>query len=379
MNHLDPLCRSFKDEGQKADYCFEFSSEGEYQQIASLVDDALKSGKKCELIFFSPSVEKAIVELSQRHPHSIRYLRYPLASFSPRHSFSHWVSAHELILVRYDLFPEFLFWSLESGRKLKLLWVSFKKERELGKKISWLKKTFLKNAQTRIYASQFDQEQGKGLGFPGSLYDFRIEQINRRMKGRMEKFDRVFPTYSHLKAAWENFPREKRLIIGNAWPSDLVLIKRIPADFFVLVVPHKLEASILKHFRDAFFQMGRTVEEVTDGSKLISASTLVLNKKGVLCELYADFGKAYVGGGFEGSIHSVLEPLVAGADMLACGPAHHRSTEYDLACAFGSMTELKSAEDFDRWLANAQAPQGTARLAPILNKYPEYRREVISC
>jgi hypothetical protein len=33
--------QSFKTEKVKADFCFEFSSEGEFAQIASLVEDAL--------------------------------------------------------------------------------------------------------------------------------------------------------------------------------------------------------------------------------------------------------------------------------------------------------------------------------------------------
>src|SRR5665647_3194150 len=44
--------RSFEDVLTKADLCFEFSSEGEYQQVASLIDDALVANKKIELVFF---------------------------------------------------------------------------------------------------------------------------------------------------------------------------------------------------------------------------------------------------------------------------------------------------------------------------------------
>jgi 3-deoxy-D-manno-octulosonic-acid transferase len=51
-NKFEWLAHSFKEIGEKADFCFEFSSEGEFQQVAPLIDDALKRGKKIELVSF---------------------------------------------------------------------------------------------------------------------------------------------------------------------------------------------------------------------------------------------------------------------------------------------------------------------------------------
>lgn len=379
-NKSELQCRSFKLDLIEADYCFEFSSEGEYQQVASLIEDALLQDKKIELVFFSASVEKAILELAHKYPHNIRYLRYPLVRFNPWHSFSGWISSRQLILVRYDLFPEFLVWSLQAQNKLHMLWVTFKKERARGKNISWIKLTFLKQAEKIIFASAEDLKLGKKLGLDGELYDFRMEQIRRRVTQKEDKFKLHFSQYQNLKQLWENYPRHKRLIIGNGWPSDLFLFKQLPADVFVMVVPHKLDAEILKAFRDGFFELKRTVEEISDQSVLISANTIILNKKGVLCELYADFGKAYVGGGFEGSIHSVLEPLVAGSDQLACGPEHDRSTEYDLAISLGDMTEVKTAQDFSTWLESIVSPRSEkSQLDEMILNYPECSRGILSC
>ncbi len=39
-NKTEEGCRSFAQDKLKADLCFEFSSEGEFQQVASLIDDA---------------------------------------------------------------------------------------------------------------------------------------------------------------------------------------------------------------------------------------------------------------------------------------------------------------------------------------------------
>lgn len=349
-NAGDPLSRKF---ATPADIAFEFSSEGEFQQVLPLITDALAAGKKLELIYFSPSVEKGVRELCEKHPEKLRSLRYPLLTGG----FPGWITSKKLVLVRYDLFPEFLAFRGE----LSMVWVSFKKERSRGKSISGWKQKFLKRSETIIYATKEDADMGAAIGCPGGVFDFRIEQIERRLAGKAEKFAKIFPEYQGL--GFEKYPREKRLIIGNSWPSDLRLFENIPEDFYVMVVPHKLEAEILQAFENHF------------GNRAV-----VLNKKGVLCELYADFGKAYVGGGFETSIHSVLEPLISGADQISCGPLNFRSTEFDIAESLGKMTVVNNSQDFSAWLKRPLvADAGNDKIISLSSGYPVHRKAIVSC
>lgn len=349
-NASDPFSRKFT---AAADVAFEFSSEGEFQQVLPLITDALGAGKKVELIYFSPSVEKAVRELCEKHPETLRSLRYPICTGG----FLNWITSRKLVLVRYDFFPEFLSYTGE----LSIVWVSFKKERLLGKSVSGWKKRFLSRARTIIYATKADADLGAKLGFPGAVYDFRIEQIQRRLQQKAEKFGRVFPEYRDL--GFEKFPREKRLIIGNTWPSDLPLFERIPEDFYLLIVPHKLDPEIIKAFENYF------------GKRAV-----VLNKKGILCELYADFGKAYVGGGFETSIHSILEPLISGADQISCGPLNFRSTEFDVADSLGRITVVKNSQEFSTWLsAPLVGSAGDDKITKLSSGYSVHRKAIISC
>jgi 3-deoxy-D-manno-octulosonic-acid transferase len=380
-NETEKGARSFKADGISADLCFEFSSEGEYQQVASLIDDALHENKKVELVFFSPSVEKAMVELYEKHPSQIRYLRYPLVGFSPfkrSRSFSRWMTSSELIMVRYDLFPEFLIWSMQKGHKLSMIWVTFKKERIKGKEISWFKRKFYKASSKIVFASHADEEKGRFLGLQGRSYDFRIEQIRRRVQKREEKFKRVFSHYPTLQESLYKFPRQKRVMIGNAWPSDLFLLRDLPNEFLIMIVPHQLTTDILQAFEEGLEELNRAVVLIDD-SDFLAGDTFLLNKKGVLCELYADFAKAYVGGGFEGSVHSLLEPLVAGSNDLACGPQHFRSTEFDVAQDMGRVTELNTPEEFLAWIQKDSSNDEEGPLEQSFKQYPDFRKEVISC
>lgn len=378
-NLKDKLAQSFSLSGEKADICFEFSSEGEFQQVASLVEDGVAAGKKIELVFFSKSVEKAIVELAAKYPQNIRYLRYPLLT-SAQASFSKWVTAQTLVLVRYDLFPEFLLWSFQKDHVLKMLSVTFKRERIQGKGVSFFKKMFLQKARGLFFASEADLEFAHGLGIQGRNYDFRMEQIRRRLLQRREKFQRLFPQYSELSLILEKYPREKRVILGNAWPSDLSLLNDLPSDVLLMVVPHQLSQDILEKFHSGLKALGRTGFEINESGGTLVGETFILNKKGLLCELYADFGRAYVGGGLDTSVHSILEPLVAGSEELACGPVHHRSTEYDVALSLGKITEVQSSEDFNQWLKSSQKNSaGGDEVLGLVEQYAHHRKEVLSC
>lgn len=377
-NGKDLQSQSFSEiVGMKADLCFEFSSEGEYQQVASLIEDALRAGKKLELVFFSPSVEKTIVDLAHNYSTQIRYLRFPLLTFG----FSNWATAETLVLVRYDFFPSILVWCLKPGRKLKLVWVTFKKERIKKRSVSILKKLFLAESVETIYASEQDAVEGKRLGFSGSVYDFRMEQIKRRVEKREDKFKHHFHTYGDFKRKLDEYPRHKRLIIGNAWPVDMELLDKVPNDVVIVVVPHQLKPEIIDKIKFALTTRGRIAQVITEGTRAIDPSkTFIINQKGVLCELYADFGKAYVGGGFGESVHSLLEPLVAGSENISCGPNNFRSTEFDLATSYGSMTEIKNAQEFLTWL-NHTPQEGVmhAKLEEQIKRYPDFRKGILAC
>jgi 3-deoxy-D-manno-octulosonic-acid transferase len=377
-NKFEWLAHSFSETRAVADLCFEFSSEGEFQQVAPLIDDALKAGKKIELVFFSPSVEKTIMKLAAQHPDQIRYLRYPLVRLFPfiqRRSFTHWVTSRTLIMVRYDLLPELLLWSLKEGHTLRMVWMTFKKERSKGKTSSYWKRFFLMASDKIVWAGLPDQRDGEALGKKGEVYDFRMEQIRRRVEKREEKFCTHFALYEDFK---HHLVGKKTLILGNAWPSDLFLLRDIPTDVVLVVVPHDLGQEILDLFRKELIALGREIFEINERTHaFFPSSTILINKKGILCELYADFSQAYVGGGFEGSIHSVLEPLVAGSARIACGPLHHRSTEYDVALSCGVISEVNTPEQFLAWFNHEGKSKEHAKM--MTKDYEAMREFIISC
>ncbi len=341
-NLVEQECLSFHHTLEKADFCFEVSSEGELEQVLPLIHHLLNDNKKIELIFASPSVEKKCIQLARTFKHQMRILRLPIVSFFPLdflyfQSTWKWVSAESIFLCRYDFYPELLLFAI--FKRLILLSAA-------SKRMSWFKSRAFNCFDYIIAANNFEYDYFHKY-YPhikSDHFDFRILQIFNRLDNRAGKFNeniKLFPYLEFLR----NHSREKMLILGSAWRSDLKIFfendlwnsKIANEKFHILLVPHSLKDSdllVLDSDLKALFGKNEVVtfSEKTDFGNIdfikSPPSIVVLNWRGILCELYSYFDYSYVGGGLERSIHSVLEPFLAGSKVVVTGEIS-RSAEYD--------------------------------------------------
>lgn len=339
-NITDIYCRSFHKLGLQADFCFEVSSEGEFEQVMPLLERFIKENKRIELIFASPSVEKKCLTLAQAYTEQIRVLRFPILtgsifSLTGFQNLNDWVTAPLICLCRYDFYPELLL--LCNKRRSILLAASSKRHNFFKKSVYQLFNLIVCSNQKE--ESFFTQLQLKATVLS---FDFRILRIFSRLESKeivLCKHQGLQYFLNYLK----NQNGIPKVIIGSAWCSDFI---HLDNDFiemvrlkkaFLMIVPHDLKSgSILdmKQFLANRFP-GICVYEINSLQSQFDQSVfsqepgiVLLNMSGVLCELYSQFNYAYVGGGHEFSIHSVLEPFLAGAKVLTSGNVS-RSTEYD--------------------------------------------------
>lgn len=130
------------------------------------------------------------------------------------------------------------------------------------------------------------------------------------------------------------FDRRFIMVAGSIWPQDarhLVpvirqLHQRYP-DIAYIIAPHEPNDYALESFEDQFSGNGLSVCRYTHTRHFPVNETIVLiDKIGILAELYHQAQLAFVGGGFRGSVHNVMEPAVAGIPVIF-GPAYHNSRE----------------------------------------------------
>ena len=100
------------------------------------------------------------------------------------------------------------------------------------------------------------------------------------------------------------------------------------------------------------------------------ADIVLVDRVGVLGDLYAIASVAYVGGGFHAAgLHSVLEPAAFGAPVLF-GPRHANSRDAGLLAASGGGAAVSSgdelAERLVAWLADPAGRQRAGARARAL-------------
>jgi 3-deoxy-D-manno-octulosonic-acid transferase len=330
------------------DCAYEVSSEGEFEQAKYFIEQDLKLLKNVEIIYFSPSVEKNIKSFESLWPNRVKSIRYPLISFSffnPKRNLFKFVTAHELTLCRYDFFPELFI----IGRKLNsfnLIWASLK-NKNLTNPISRIFLKCIYSSFTKIITPLSSQKiLIEKLGVPAdkiSVFEARIPQIKSRLANANTKFS---------KHAWMSFfveslksIKKTKIIFGSFYNSEMFLInseliKKIEgSEVSLMILPHQVNGVDFGQFKRELSQLSKFIHAIelsnTDSlesvhEKLSFSQTnptiIYLNVKGFLCELYPYFDIAYVGGGFNYSVHSLLEPYLSNAFVL-CGPKTERSTE----------------------------------------------------
>ena len=137
------------------------------------------------------------------------------------------------------------------------------------------------------------------------------------------------------------------IVAGSTWPADeaallpaFVAARREVPDARLIIAPHEPTASHLEPIERWAAREGLQLHRLA-GATAESAVVLV-DRVGVLGDLYALADIAFVGGGFhDAGLHSVLEPAAFGAPVLF-GPRHAMSRDAGLLIARGGA---RSASD----------------------------------
>lgn len=160
------------------------------------------------------------------------------------------------------------------------------------------------------------------------------------------RFDRVIEN----KKSLESNPRieaflndEKAFIIGSSWPEDEAIvipyILQNPNKKFI-IAPHNIDEA---HVSSIETKLSNLTERFTENNG--GKNVLILNTIGHLASAYSYGEIAYVGGGFSGNLHNILEPAVFGLPVLF-GPKFKRFPEASQFIHLGIGFSEKTSEEF---------------------------------
>jgi 3-deoxy-D-manno-octulosonic-acid transferase len=149
------------------------------------------------------------------------------------------------------------------------------------------------------------------------------------------RFDSVIDNKNNLEKdlCIEQFlNNEKAFIIGSSWTIDECFLKNfvlnITKEEKIILAPHDIKESHITEIENEF--KGKTIRySQLENIQNSNCPILILDCIGKLSSAY-NYGKiAYIGGGFTGSLHNILEPAVFGLPVIF-GPKFKRFPEAQL-------------------------------------------------
>lgn len=218
--------------------------------------------------------------------------------------------------------------------------------------------------------SEADAERIAHLGTPMSHISVTGDTRYDQAWARAQSVDRA----GELLGQYDSRPT---LVAGSTWPSDeevllqaWPMVKHDVPEARLVIAPHEPTASHLEPIERWAQERHLTCARLgNDGAP--GADVVLVDRVGVLGELYAMATAAFVGGGFHSAgLHSVLEPAAYGVPV-AFGPRHansrdatllHRSRGGDSVATVDETIEV-----LVHWLSDpvAREAAGTAALGVV--------------
>mgnify|MGYP001229212642 CR=1 FL=1 len=275
------------------------SSVGEFEQAKSIIYQFKnKLNFKIFVTFFSPSAEKVIKKfklvdytcyLSEDSKDEISYL---YKKINPK----------ILLIIKY----EFWYHLINEGNKMNVPIVSissiFRKNQIY---FTWL--TFFSKILKKINYYYVQNKESKLLLKSIGIKNVKIVGDTR--------FDRVYNIYKESKnhTKIEKFvEKNNTVIIGSSWKSDIEILKNgilKNNKLKFIIAPHNINKDEIIFIENTF--PNKTIRYSNlDLNKYYDKNILIIDNIGMLSSLYRYGNIAYIGGGFEGTLHNTLEAAI---------------------------------------------------------------------
>ena len=304
-------------------YWIHCASLGEFDQALPVIN-LLKSNNPSIYIlvtFFSPS---GFLHYHKRN-HKADFVCYlPLDTPSNARKFITHFQPKKVFFVKYEFWANYIFEIKKTKAKLYSISAIFRADHRFFKKNS----TFFKSLLFKFDHFFVQNQESATLLKSINLSNYTITGDTR--------FDRVIENKNNLKKneIIENFTKgNETFILGSSWPIDEQLIIPLINDASirqkVIIAPHDISenhiSEIIKLLKIPFIRYS----SIEKGSITSNEKVLILDTIGHLANAYSYGEIAYVGGGFTGSLHNILEPAVFGLPVIF-GPKHSRFPEGEM-------------------------------------------------
>ena len=323
------------------------ASAGEFEQARPLIEELRRSRPDILVRISFQSV--SAYALHKDYPGADLVFYHPLDTVRNARRTVEIVQPDVFVLMRYDFWPNHLRASRERGARLVLAAavlhdrsVYFKPVAKwfYGRVFSLFDSIFtVSESDRRKFAATFGRTDAVQAGDP------RFDQALRRKRGG-DRIARLAPFYADRTL----------LVAGSTWEKDeellLAAYRELHASLSMVLVPHDVSPANMERLEGTLRSAGVPWAKLSSLPDDFSAdSVLIVDRIGILVELYALAKMAYVGGGFGVNVHNTVEPAVHGIPVLF-GPVHRNSPEAGELIAAEGASEVHSADDLVACLRN---------------------------
>ncbi|HYT04848.1 MAG TPA: glycosyltransferase N-terminal domain-containing protein [Gemmatimonadales bacterium] len=319
------------------------SSVGEGLQAKPVLETLRAEAPQWQLAytFFSPSAERLArslpVDIADYLPlDRARDVRATLEALRPA----------ALVFSKLDVWPELTLAAAQRGVKVGLISATVAPH---SSRLRWPTRGWAAPAYRAIdrvgTISEEDGRRLEQLGARREVIEVTGDTRYDSVAERAERFDRTREPFARLAAAPAG---TFTVVAGSTWPSDETVVLGAFADLAaqvpgarLILAPHEPNPDHLAGITQLAGRLGLTRPvRLSQLEHAAAASVIVVDRVGILADLYALADVAFVGGGYHrAGLHSVLEPAVFGVPV-AVGPHWHMSRDAALLIDRGGAVAL---------------------------------------
>lgn len=323
---------------------FHCASLGEFDQGMPLMKELKEKDPSLFLLvsFFSPS---GMEHYQKREPIVDAACYLPIDTRANAKAFIDLVRPVKAVFVKYEFWPNFLY---ELGRQhIETIAVSaiFRPKQIYFRWYGSFFRNALKQLQ-HFYVQNTESGQllsSIGIDQHSIIGDLRYKRVLQAKELAMQTSNELIASFTQ---------GQPTLILGSSWPKEEGIVRDVLPNLGtikLIIAPHDVSEShitaIQADFPDALHYT--QLEAERDATMLAHAQILIIDCIGQLSAAYRYGTIAFIGGGFTGNLHNILEPAVYGLPLLF-GPKHAKFPEADLFLQKGYALEVNNRSDFSQ-------------------------------
>ena len=318
-------------------YWFHCASLGELEQGKPVIEKLKENDDRIKILltFFSPSGYE--IGKSYKVTDYVFYL--PIDTPKNAKQFIELVNPQKAFFIKYEFWYYYLFNLNEKKIPTYLISGIFRKNQLFfkwyggfyKKMLSYFTYFFVQNDASKELLNRTDYENVVVTG------DTRMDRVyHNSLQPNQPSLIKKFKGKNKVIIAGSSWLKEEKIIAEYIHSSN--------KDFKFIIAPHDISPNRIKEIEKLLSNNYIKYSEANYDS-ISSYQTLIIDNIGILANTYQFTDIAFVGGGFTGSLHNILEPASFGNAILF-GSKHKKFHEADELLSKNAAFEIKDIDDF---------------------------------